>query len=147
MSLAFAGWEYGFVVPFALAVLAFAVFSWYRTPASAFLQFKSSVVFWCIGLAPIALFLVIGVALSVSEIRWNPAEAHKAFGLAVGALIALYLPFALVAILSFGKRWRSSLVYSAVLASTLLPLLVATPFLVAASAIISCALMQVAQCL
>ena len=147
MSLAFAGWEYGFVVPFALAVLAFAVFSRRRTPASALLQFKRSVVFWCIGLVPIALYIVIAGALSVPETRWSPAQVHKAFGLAVGALVALYLPFALVAVLSFGSRWRSSLVYSAVLACTLLPLLAATPFLVAASAIISCALMQVAQCL
>ena len=147
MSLAFAGWEYGFVVPFALAVLAFAVFTRRREPASALLQFKRSLVFWFIGLVPIAVFVIIAAIASDQPTRWNASQAHKAFGLAVGALVALYLPFALVAVLSFGSRWRSSLVYSAVLACTLIPLLAATPFLVAASAIVSCVLMQVSQCL
>ena len=157
MPLAVAGWNYELVAPLAVATVVFATYTRRTTPPlSVARQLKRSLAFWGLG-----LLFVVAVALLTTRLGaqagtpsaeghqfvWSLTTVHKAVGLLLGALLVSYIPFAIVAVVSHGKRWRSGAVYSAVLAVLLFPLFAATPFLVAAGAVMSCVLVQVPQCL
>lgn len=151
MPLSVAGWNYELVAPLAVAAVGFAVYSRRgSSPLSTPVQLKRSLAFWALGLLLVAAVAELAIAPSREEgarFAWSLPAFHKAMGLSLGALLVSYIPFAVIAIVSRGGRWRSGAVYAAVLTVLLLPLFAATPFLVAAGAVVSCVLVQVPQCL
>lgn len=151
MPLSIAGWNYDLVAPLAVAAVGFAAYARRNAPpSSAAVQLKRSIAFWALGLLLVAVVAVLSIAPSFEEgarFVWSLPAFHKAIGLSLGALLVSYMPFAVVAIVSLGQHWRSGAVYAGVLVVLLVPLFLATPFLVAAGAVVSCVLVQVPQCL
>ena len=149
MALSLLGWNYGLVLPLAASAVAFSVFAKKRLSGASALRISAhSIGLWSIGL----ILCVVGAAFFMAGERgeataWSWSGFHKAAGLGLGALVASYLPFALVLALSSGKPWKSAPVYAAVTAALMVPLLLVLPPLAFALAIFSCAMLLVQSCM
>jgi len=149
MALAFLGWNYGLVLPLAASAIAFSVFARRRLSGASALRISAhSVGFWSFGLALCVICAALFMVAERSETTaWSWSGFHKAVGLGLGALVASYLPFALVLALSSGRPRRSAPIYAAVTAALMIPLLLALPLLSFALAVFSCALLLVQSCM